>query len=213
LEDINNYLKESFFFDYTHESIKHIVKDLINVKISKKEKALKLYYIVRDGWRYNPSRISFVAEDLKASVIAKKEEGHCIDKSIIYISCLRALNIPARIGMAKIKNHIGTEKLEEKFGTNILTPHGYVEVFLNNKWIKATPAFNKELCAYYNVSALDFDGENDSIFQEYSKSNEKFMEYIEDYGTFEDFPVEFVKRNMRQYYPSIFDDDSVVYKF
>ena len=59
------------------------------------------------------------------------------------------------------------DQIVEKLGSDVLVPHGYIEIYLNNKWIKATPAFNKELCAILNIHPLEFDGETDSIFQEF----------------------------------------------
>ena len=119
------------------------------------------------------------------------------------IACLRGLQIPARIHLAKVKNHIGVERFIEKFGTDEITPHGMVDVFLDGKWLKISPAFNKELCAKCNVATLNFDGENDSIFHEFDNSGNKFMDYIDDYGSFEDVPVEFILNNFKENYPEI----------
>ena len=91
-------------------------------------------------------------------------------------------------------------------GTNELAPHGLVDVFYNGNWVKCSPAFNKELCAIYNVDVLDFNGTEDAVLQEYNKDNHKFMTYIEDYGHFEDVPVAFMAQNAREHYPKIFDN-------
>ncbi|MEQ9009616.1 MAG: transglutaminase-like domain-containing protein, partial [Ekhidna sp.] len=167
------------------------------------EKAAGLYLKVRDNWRYNPYDISFRKEALKASNIARKDHGHCIDKSVLYIAGLRALGIPAKLHLAKVKNHIAIERLTEKFGTNELTPHGMVDVFLNEKWVKATPAFNQELCRLTGVEPLEFDGSEDSIFQEYNQEGKEFMEYLDDYGSFDDVPLDFIERNMKENYPKL----------
>ena len=91
-----------------------------------------------------------------------------IEKAIVLIACLRALGVPARLRLAKVTNHIAVERLTERLGTNVLTPHGMVDVFLNGKWVKATPAFNKELCEKCDVEPLEFDGTEDSMFQEFN---------------------------------------------
>jgi hypothetical protein len=67
------------------------------------------------------------------------------------IAGFRALGILARLQLGKVKNHIGVVRLTEKFGTNELIPHGMVNVNLNNRWLKVSPAFNKSLCRMYNV--------------------------------------------------------------
>ncbi len=72
-----------------------------------------------------PILFCFLKENFKASTISKKTKGHCVEKSILLISCLRALNIPARLHLGKVKKHIGVERLIEKFGPNELCtiPH------------------------------------------------------------------------------------------
>jgi len=79
-----------------------------------------------------------------------------------------------------------------------------VNVLLNGKWLKLSPAFNIALCRMCNVAPLDFDGENDSVFQEFNTEGQLFMEYLEDYGYFEDVPFEFIKENAQMHYPHIF---------
>lgn len=195
--------EKTYFFDYEHPIIEKLVAEFKNSDLSDQEKAKQYYLKVRDGWRYNPYDISFRKETLRSSDIAQKDHGHCIDKSILYISGLRAMGIPAKLHLAKVKNHIAVERLTEKFGTNELTPHGMVDVFLNEKWVKATPAFNKELCERTGVEPLEFNGVEDSIFQEFNGEGKEFMEYLDDYGSFSDVPLEFIEQNMKENYPKL----------
>ena len=203
-----DYLSSTYYFDYESEEIQKLLMEFKNTTLSKKEIAKRLYLKVRDSWRYYPYSLSFSKENFRASEISKKSKGHCVDKSIVLIACLRANNIPARIHLAKVKNHLGVERLIEKFGTNELTNHGMVNVYIEDKWIKLSPAFNASICKMFNVAPLDFDGENDSVFQEFNQEGNLFMEYIEDYGHFEDVPVEFMFKNAREHYPHIFDTGS-----
>ncbi|MEP0985572.1 transglutaminase-like domain-containing protein [Ekhidna sp.] len=196
-------LERTYFFDYEHSAIQELVAEYKNSDLSEIEKARQLYLKVRDGWRYNPYDIVFRKDVLKASYIAKKDHGHCIDKAVLYIAGLRGLGIPAKLHLAKVKNHIAVDRLTEKFGTNELTPHGMVDVYLNDKWVKATPAFNQELCRLTGVEPLEFNGEEDSIFQEFNKDGKEFMEYLDDYGSFDDVPFEFIEANMRENYPNL----------
>ncbi|WP_299325316.1 transglutaminase family protein [uncultured Maribacter sp.] len=200
-----DYLSPTYFFDYESDEIQDLVSEFKNTSLSEKEITIALYNKVRDTWRYDPYSLSFNKEKYRASEIAKRPKGHCIDKSIILIAGLRALGIPARIHLAKVKNHIGVERLIEKFGSNELTPHGMVDAFINDKWLKLSPTFNASLCEMLNVAPLDFDGENDAVLQEFSTDGTQFMEYLEDYGHFEDVPMEFMERNAREHYPNIFD--------
>ncbi|SNS86726.1 Transglutaminase-like superfamily protein [Ekhidna lutea] len=195
--------ESTYFFDYESPEIQELIAQFKNPALSDQEKAAGLYLKIRDGWRYNPYDIHFRKEALKASNIVQKKHGHCIDKSILYIAGLRGLGIPAKLHLAKVKNHIAVERLTEKFGTNELTPHGMVDVFIDGKWVKATPAFNAELCRLTGVEPLEFDGTADSIFQEYNQDGKEFMEYLEDYGSFDDVPFEFIQQNMEENYPKL----------
>ncbi|MFK5855987.1 MAG: transglutaminase family protein [Bacteroidota bacterium] len=198
-----NYLNPTYYFDFEEKSVQELIKEFQTDKLSLKEKAIGIYLKIRDGWRYNPYKLSLLKTSYKASFIAQKPDGHCIEKSILLIASLRGLYIPARIHLAKVKNHIGAERFLEKFGTDEITPHGMVDVFLDSRWLKVSPAFNKELCQKSNVETLDFDGESDSIFHEFDKSGNKFMEYLDDYGYFEDVPVDFILNNFKENYPEI----------
>jgi len=202
-EEMQQYLRETEFFDFSKKTLKDFVGKVTGSSNSKTQKAISLYYAVRDGWRYNPYLISFKKEDWKASEIFEKSDGHCQDKALLLATFARACGIPTRLHLAKVKNHIAVEVLIQKIGTNVLTPHGYVELYLEDQWVKATPAFNRQLCEKLNVSPLEFDGKTDSFFQEYDKNGQVFMEYLEDYGTFADLPLDFMIKNMKDTYPII----------
>ncbi|NIV15920.1 MAG: transglutaminase, partial [Aliifodinibius sp.] len=92
--------------------------------------------------------------------------------------------------------------------TNIMVFHGYTELHLNGRWVKATPAFNKELCEKLRVAPLEFNGEEDSIFQEYNHEGGKFMEYLHDYGRFPDVPYELFVHELKKHYPHVFEKQS-----
>ena len=212
---MEQYVTDTFYFDYHAEPIKRLIDAYQTTDLSPKEKAKAIYLNIRDGWRYNPYNITLNKEKYKASAIAQQPEGHCVDKAILLTACLRGVGIPARLRLAKVTNHIAVERLTERFGSNVLTPHGMVDVYLNGVWVKATPAFNKELCVLNKVAPLEFDGENDSVFQEYNGEGVKFMEYLEDYGHFNDVPVNFMVTNLQEHYPTIFSvhSNQIDYKF
>ncbi len=198
-----NYVSATYYFDFEEAPIQSILQKYKSASLSPREKAIALYLYVRDEWRYNPYHISFRKEHYKASYLAQQTEGHCLDKSILLIACLRGLGIPARLHLAKVKNHIAVDRLVEKFGSNELSPHGIVSILLEGKWIKASPAFNASLCEKCNVEPLDFNGIDDSIFQQYDKDGAQFMEYLEDYGHFPDVPMAFIRENMLTNYPNL----------
>ncbi len=204
---MKNWLKPTYCIDHDHPDIRQLAAQWTADRQSPTEKAIALYYAVRDGWRYNPYNISFTKDDLQASVIAKRTDGHCIDKAILLIAFCRAAGIPARLCLASVRNHIATEKFEELLGTNILVPHGYAEVYLKDRWYKLTPAFNQSLCEKLGVDTLEFDGKSDALFQQYNQQGSAFMEYLEEFGCFDEVPVEYMLSLMREYYPRLFSGE------
>ena len=207
------YLESSYFFDFENNSIQKLISEFTEKPLTDKEKTIGLYTKVRDDWKYDPYSISLAKENFRASSIAQRTTGNCVEKSILLIAGLRAMGIPARLHLGKVKNHIAVDRLTEKFGSNELTPHGMVNVFLDNKWLKMSPAFNKSLCEKLNVAPLEFDGENNSFLQAYNSSGNRFMEYTDDYGHFEDVPLEFMKKNIKEHYPHIFDTTENITEF
>jgi len=201
------YLESGYYFDFENEAIQQVIAEFNKASLFDKEKAIGIYTKVRDQWKYDPYSISLSKEKYKASYIAIKESGNCVEKSILLIACLRALGIPARLHLAKVKNHIAVERLTEKFGSNELTPHGMVDVYLDHKWLKLSPAFNKSLCEKLHVEALDFDGEHHAVLQQFNSEGTRFMEYLDDYGSFEDVPLDFMIRKLKEHYPHIFNSD------
>jgi transglutaminase-like putative cysteine protease len=198
---MKNYLEESYFFDYSNPQIQELVEPFRGLAEADQIKAL--FRHIRDHWRYNPFVIYTQAEHYRASFISVQEEGHCIDKSTLLIAAARALNIPARLRLAKVMNHIAVERLLQKLGTAHIAPHGIAELYVQGEWRKASTAFNKELCALYQVEPLEFDGSQDAVIQEYNQANDQFMEYVQDYGAFEDVPLAFIIDTFRSNYPEL----------
>lgn len=201
----NPFIKPTYFIDSENSLIQEYLDDLLqHTPKDPKNEAVAIYLAVRDDIYYDPFNIRTSPESLRASEVYKAGRGHCIDKSLLYIALCRAKGIPARLGLAKVRNHMGTSKLEEIIKSDILVPHGYAEVFLSGRWVKCTPAFNQQLCEKLGVPALAFDGENDSVFQAYDRGEGGFMEYLEDYGCFDDLPLGFVIELLYKNYPHLF---------
>ena len=166
--------------------------------------AIRLVHDVRDRLRYSPWGVSFDPADYRASQIVRRDYergGHCIDKALLLAAAARARGIPSRLRFANVRNHVGTARLEEQLGTDLLVYHGYTELHLEGRWVAATPAFNRQLCEKLGVDVLTFDGVHDSIFQPYDRQAGRFMEYVEDHGSHADIPFEAMTAAWRKHYP------------
>ncbi len=203
---MEKYLRETTYLNYKTPGITAMVSGIVIELSDKVDVARRIYKFVRDGWRYDPYQLDLQQNAFKASYIFQRTYGNCVDKAILMTTFCRYAGIPARLCFAKVKNHIATERLEKFLQTNEMVPHGIVELYLNGKWVKCTPAFNKSLCDKLGVDVLEFDGENDSLFQQYDRKGDVFMEYLEDYGSFDDVPVAFISEQILTYYPHVFDE-------
>lgn len=200
---MEEYLKSTPFLEVDHSKTNDFCQEIASLCLDPKEKAIALYYKVRDTYLYDPFHLDLRKEALKSSLIMEKKRAWCTEKVIILATCARHLSIPSRLGFAIVINHIGTDKLKRFLKREEIVFHGYVELFIEGKWIKCTPAFDKNLCRISKVAPLEWDGQTDSLFQQYNNGR-KYMEYLKDYGTFSDLPIELMSREMQKYYPHLF---------
>ena len=168
------------------------------------ERAVSLYYAVRDGIRYNPFLDFSRDTAFQGSHCLETGEGFCIGKAALLAACARAVGIPARVAFADVKNHLTTPRLAERMGTDLFVYHGFTELWLEGKWVKATPAFNLDLCRKFRVKPLEFDGRNDSIFHPFDADDRRHMEYLRERGSFADVPVAEIQRVFRESYPALY---------
>ena len=174
-----------------------LIKDADDDPISR---AINLYYAVRDGIWYDPYLPFYRPEHYRASNVLRRGRAFCIGKAGLLCALGRACGIPSRLGFADVHNHLATRQLIDYLGSNIFSFHGFMEFYLEGKWVKATPAFNKELCRKARVTPLEFNGREDSIFQPYNEEKKLFMEYITDHGTYADIPVDQIVEAWRTTY-------------
>ena len=207
VENLKDYLKPTFFLDYDTKEVANFAKTVCVNSNSANEKAVALYYAVRDQIIYNPYDLKYSRTAMKASSVLKRQSGYCVSKTILLAALGRHQNIPCRLGFADVTNHLSSTKLREKMGTDLFVYHGYTEMYLNDKWVKATPAFNLSLCSRFNVKALEFDGTEDSIFHECNTLGQKHMEYVRDHGHFTDLPFEQIFKAYTKTYPKFFENN------
>jgi len=203
-QDIAHYLKPGRFIDSDNPRV-------IEFALSRagnggdRERAVRLYYAVRDGIAYDPYRIEPVAESFRAGRTLETGYGWCVTKAALLAASARAVGIPARIGFADVRNHLTSPRLRERMGgSDVFAYHGYCELWIGGRWVKATPAFDTALCARANVVPLEFDGIHDSLFQQFDANGRRHMEYLTMRGVFADVPFEQIIADWRVLYPKVF---------
>ncbi len=197
---MNEYLQPARFIDSDHPAVVAFSKKYSKGETTR-DRAVSLYYAVRDEIRYNPFQNFTLDDAYRASVCVLRAEHWCVPKAALLAACARAAGIPARVGYADVKNHLTTPQLTQKMGTDLFVFHGYTELFIDDRWVKATPAFNLTLCRKFRVKPLEFDGREDSLFHPFDEDNRRHMEYVRDRGAFADVPADAIRQAFRETYP------------
>jgi len=200
---MNPYLASARYVDSAHPAISDFVAENCKGE-TERERAVSLYYAVRDKIRYNPFLDFSKPEAFRASSVLEAGEGFCIGKAALLAACARSAGIEARVGFADVKNHLTTPRLAETMGSDLFVYHGYTELRIDGRWVKATPAFNLALCTRFRVKPLEFDGREDSIFHPFDEDERRHMEYLRDRGVYADVPVEEIQRAFREAYPKFY---------
>jgi transglutaminase-like putative cysteine protease len=203
--DLQPYLEPTFFLDYDTQEVADFAAAVCAGRTTPAAKATALYYAVRDRILYDPYNLQYARTAMRASSILQKKSGYCVAKAVLLAAVGRHQQIPCRLGFADVTNHLSTARLREMMGTDLFVYHGYTEMFLDDKWVKATPAFNLSLCTRFNVRPLEFDGTEDSIFHECDTLGQKHMEYVRDHGNFADLPFEEIFAAYGKTYPRFFE--------
>ncbi|MFX1278044.1 MAG: transglutaminase family protein [Promethearchaeota archaeon] len=202
---MDEYLQPTEFFDFDKPLVKQKALEITDGLETEKEKAIALFYWVRDEIKYNMlTYIPSIKANFKASVTLRRHNGFCVSKSILLSSFARAVGIPARIHLVDLINHKISQKVINFMQTNVMHYHGYSELFINGKWIKLTPSFDQGTAVKGRFLPMcEFDGECDAVFPEYDNEGNRFGEYILDRGIHSDLPLEEIAKIFEEKYPAI----------
>src|SRR5689334_20251082 len=157
------YLAPAEYIDSDHAAILRRASE-VPAGTRAAERAQRYYLIAREI-RYDPDLDYSDPETYRASSVLKAGFGYCVGKAALFAALCRAGGIPARVAFGDVTNHLSSEKLRERMGTNYFAWHGFTEVFLDGRWVKASPTFNATLCSRFGVAPLEFDGAADALLQ------------------------------------------------
>jgi len=202
-QDLGVFLAPSATVESNHPAVTAFARDHGGNGRSDIDTAVSLYYTVRDSIRYDPYDIDPTVEGLRASRTLEIGHGWCVSKAILLAASCRARGIPARLGFADVRNHLSTRRMREHMKTDIFYWHGYTAIYLEGKWVKATPAFNLELCEKFRLKPLEFNGREDSLYHSFDRDGRRHMEYVNQRGEFADVPIDAMVATFKKFYPGI----------
>ncbi|MDH3686973.1 MAG: transglutaminase family protein [Myxococcales bacterium] len=189
--------------DASHPAVADFARQHAAGRESAREAAVALYYAVRDGIRYDPYSARPDVASLRASATLAAGRGWCVAKAVLLAASCRAIGVPARLGFADVRNHLSTARLRATMGTDVFYWHGYTSLRIEGCWVKATPAFNVELCEKFGLHPLDFDGVEDSIYHPFDLEGRQHMEYVRERGEFADVPYDAMLETFRAHYGTL----------
>ncbi len=201
-----SYLAPTEYIESDHPELVAFARRASAGETTDRERAVRLYYAVRDGFRYDPWAFSLEPKIFRASTTLASGSGFCIPKAILLAAAARALGIPSRLAFADVRNHLASDRLLAVMRTNLFAFHGMTELEIEGRWVKATPAFDLNLCELFGVLPLEFDGLSDSTLHPFDRAGKLHMEYVVDRGSFADLPLAELTRVTHEHYPHLFDE-------
>lgn len=204
----DEFLAPARCIDADHPAILSFAAEVVGDRTDARDKAIALYYAVRDRIRYDPYAIDLTDQGLKASTALLAGRGWCVPKAALLAAVCRAAGVPATVGFADVKNHLSTERLRRTMQTDVFYWHGYTAILLDGVWVKATPAFNIELCEKFQLQPLEFDGREDSIYHPFDLNGNRHMEYLNLRGEMADVPAATLRSEFARVYPYLMKLDA-----
>jgi hypothetical protein len=222
------YLEGVAFIDSGHPDVRSFAHRVAGGERNARDAAVKLYYAVRDEIRYDPYLSYDEPDTYRASAVLAAKRGYCVGKAALLAAAARARAIPARIAFADVRNHLATPRLLELMGRSDFIFHGIAELWLGERWVKATPTFNLTLCEKFGIRPLDFDGRGkatptfnltlcekfgirpldfdgrgDATLHPFDREGRQHMEYVRERGSYVDVPVGLIMPAMLAAYPRL----------
>src|SRR3974377_725574 len=140
------FLEPTRFINSDAPNVREFARDTVKGAQHGIERAIALYRAVRDGVLYDPYVDVTDPRSYRASDVLALGRAYCVGKACLLAAAARAAGIPARVGYADVRNHMTSPRLYALLGTDVFVWHSYADLYVDGRWVKATPAFNASLC-------------------------------------------------------------------
>jgi transglutaminase-like putative cysteine protease len=198
MTDTGKYLRHTDIIDCDAESIRSKAAELAAGMETEREKAVALFYFVRDEIRHNPYAPLYELERYRASATLAEGNGFCQQKAILLAALARAAGIPARLGFVNIKEHLLSSAFEKYHVGDEIPWHGYTELLVDGKWLHVSPSYDLATCERKGFIPVDFYGADDAKDSALDQKGNPHIDHIEDHGHFADLPWDEMQRYYRE---------------
>ena len=197
---MENYLRCTEIVDCDAKAVKDKAREVTEGLQTDREKAVALYYFVRDEIRHNAYAELYDLSLYKASAVLEASNGICQQKSILLCALARAVGIPARLGFVDVNDYQLSESFKQMIGgINVFPFHGFAELFVDGRWVHASPAYDIETCRRKRFIPVEFDGVNDAKDSRRTEDGELHIEHLEYHGPYEDFPWDEIQNYYKEW--------------
>jgi len=186
---MNLYLRATDIIDSDNHAIIDKAKEVTEPCKTDIEKAVALFYFVRDRIKYNPFMPRFLSEHFRASNTLERKTGFCVQKATLLVALSRAVKISSRLRFAVLRNHLLPDALAKILKGKELPDHGFAELYIDGRWVKANVSFDIGTCRDF-IIPVEFDGRNDALFHSHTRDNRLHIEYVCFRDSYRDVPVE-----------------------
>ncbi len=189
----DTWLKPTLFIDCGQPALVQKCRELTSGAADDRDCAVRIFYFVRDGIRYN-ALADRSDESYRASRVLAAGEGYCVQKAVLLVALARAAAVPARLRFADIRGHLTPREFVELRGSNLFAFHGLADLFINGAWVRATPTYDIGFCTRMRIPPTKFDGTRDAMLPAFDLDGRRNVEYIRERGFFDDLPLEDIRK-------------------
>jgi hypothetical protein len=165
----HEYLIATRLCDCDNPWIREKAEEIVVGASNPEEKALEIFYYVRDKIRF-----SLAYSQSKASHTLKRGYGECGNKTNVQITLLRAAKIPARFRWTQVKTEVLQHLIADFVYKNMppVASHFWCECYLDEKWVSCELLLDKilydgmlmeGLITKDQIPTIDWDGKTDLI--------------------------------------------------
>jgi hypothetical protein len=166
---MQDYVAATRLCDCDHPWLRQHAKEIADGASTPEEKALKIFYHVRDNIRF-----SLAYSRSRASQTLRRGYGECGNKTNAQVALLRAVGIPARYRWVQAKTVVLHHLIADFLYNNMppVASHFWCECYLNGKWVSCELLLDKPLyggmlkeglITKEQLPTIDWDGTADLV--------------------------------------------------
>lgn len=154
-QDLAIFLAPDELIQADHPEIVEKAQTIIGATVDPREKAIRIFYWVRDHIAY------CIEADRPALEVLREGRGVCVTKALLHVALLRSAGVPARLGHADYRSEVLRLMFPADYmdrQPDVYPLHTFAEVYLDGTWITCDATVDREFARDMGFAANEFDG-------------------------------------------------------